>query len=93
MTFATRSALGSTQLPTECVPGSLSQSKSGQGVKLTTHLHLVKRLRIYGAMPLLPQCVFKAWYLVKYRDSFTFIFTCTYLSYDNIVKQMLQKNG
>jgi hypothetical protein len=29
-------------------------NKSGQGMKLTTHLHLVQRLRIHGAKPPLP---------------------------------------
>jgi hypothetical protein len=30
------------------------------GVKLTTHLHLVSRLRVQGAIPLLPLYVFTA---------------------------------
>jgi len=55
-------------------------------MKLTTHLHLVPRLRMCGAIPLLPQCIFMAWclisngyifmawYIVKHRDNFTFTF-------------------
>jgi len=44
-------------------------------VKLTTHLHLVQRLRMRGAIPLLPPYVFIAWCLVEHRDSSTFTFT------------------
>jgi hypothetical protein len=44
-------------------------------VKLTTHLHLVPRSRLRGAIPPLPQYVFMAWCLVKHRDNFTFTFT------------------
>ena len=39
----------------------LSQGLSRWGVKLTTHLHLVLRLRISGAIPLLPLHAFSAW--------------------------------
>jgi hypothetical protein len=35
----------------------LSQHKSGQGVMLTPHLHPAARLRMSGAIPLLPQYV------------------------------------
>jgi hypothetical protein len=41
-------------------------------VKLTTHLRLVPRLRMHGAIPQLPQYVFMVWCLVKQRDNFTF---------------------
>jgi len=46
----------------------------------------VLSLRMHGAIPSLPQCIFMAWYLfkhgysivawylLKYRDNFTFIF-------------------
>jgi hypothetical protein len=43
------------------------------GVKLTTHLHLLPRLRIFGAIPPSP-IVFIAWCLIKYRDAFTLPF-------------------
>jgi hypothetical protein len=43
-------------------------------MKLTTHFHLVLRPRLHGAVPLLPQYVFMAWCIVKYRDNFTVIF-------------------
>jgi hypothetical protein len=36
---------------------------SGRGVKLTTHLHPVSRLRMSGAIPPLPQYFFMAWCL------------------------------
>jgi hypothetical protein len=38
---------------------------SGRGVKLTTHLHLVPRSRMRGAIPPLPQYAFMAWCSVK----------------------------
>jgi hypothetical protein len=43
-------------------------------MKLTTHLHLVPRLRKGGAIPPLPQWIFMVWCLVKYRYNLTFIF-------------------
>jgi hypothetical protein len=39
----------------------LSQRKNGRGVKLTTDLHLVPRLRMSGAIPLLSLHAFIAW--------------------------------
>jgi hypothetical protein len=58
--------------------------KSNQGMKLTSHLYLVLRLRMCGAISPLTQYIFMAWllingyilmawYLIKDRDSFTFI--------------------
>jgi hypothetical protein len=38
---------------------------SGRVVKLTTHLHLVPRSRMLGALPPLPQYAFLAWCSVK----------------------------
>jgi hypothetical protein len=38
---------------------------SGWGMKLTSHLHLVLRWRMHGAVPPLPQYVFMVWCLVK----------------------------
>jgi hypothetical protein len=40
-------------------------------VKLTTHLHLVPRSRMRGAISPLPQYVFMVW-LIKHRDNFAF---------------------
>jgi hypothetical protein len=40
-------------------------------VKLTTHLHVMPRSRMRGAIPPLPQYVFMAWCLVKHSDNFT----------------------
>jgi hypothetical protein len=58
---------GATQPPIEWVRGAVYL-----GVKLTTHLHLVPRSRIRGAIPPLPQYVFMAWWLVKHSDNFNF---------------------
>jgi len=49
-------------------------------VKLTTHLHLVPRTRMRGAISSLPQYAFMAWYS-KHGDNFTL----PYLYYYNIV--------
>ena len=38
--------------PTQWEPGFLPEGKSDLGVKYATHLHLVPRLRISGALPL-----------------------------------------
>jgi hypothetical protein len=40
-------------------------------VKLTTHLHLVPRSKNVWSYTSIPQHVFMAWCLVKYRDNFT----------------------
>jgi hypothetical protein len=63
--------------------GALSPGVRGWGVKLTTHLHLVPRLRKREAIPPLPQYVFMAWCLVKHRGNFIFprlIFLKLYLT-------------
>jgi hypothetical protein len=50
-------ALGPIQPPIKWVPGALSPRVSGRGVKLTTRLHLVPRLRMHGVVPPLVQCL------------------------------------
>lgn len=47
------SAMGHTQTPTERAPEDLSVEYGRKGVKVITPLHLVPRLRISGAIPLL----------------------------------------
>jgi len=49
-----------------------------QGVKLTTHLYLVPRLRLRGAVTVTSPYVFMDWCLVKQSDNFTFTFTFTF---------------
>jgi hypothetical protein len=51
--------------------GLLSQEVKELVMKLTTHLHLVLRLRMCGAIPPLPQYVSMLCYLVKHRKNFT----------------------
>jgi hypothetical protein len=53
-TTVSRMALGPTQHPFQWVLVALSLGHSGQGVKLTTHLHVVLRSRMCGAIPPLP---------------------------------------
>jgi len=48
-TTVSRPALGPTQPPIQVVPGALTP-----GVRLTSHIHLVPRLRMRGAVPALP---------------------------------------
>ena len=50
-----RSALGPTQLPTQCVPLFHPVKKIVERVKFNTDLHLVRMLRISEAIPLLPK--------------------------------------
>jgi hypothetical protein len=54
---------------------SFPAGKSGGGVELTTHLHLVPASRMRGDISPLPQYVFMARCLVKHRDNFTLYFT------------------
>ena len=46
----------------QCLPGFLISGKNSRNVKLKTHLHLVSRLRMGGAVPLsaLNTCIFVA---------------------------------
>jgi len=46
-------AMGLTQPPVQLVSGAIFVGQSRWGVKLTTHLHQVLRLRMSGAMLLL----------------------------------------
>jgi hypothetical protein len=48
-----------------------------RGVKLTTHLHLVPRLRMRGDIYPLPLYIFMESCLVKHRDNFTFNLSAT----------------
>jgi hypothetical protein len=41
--------------------GSIKSREYFDYVKLATHLHLAPRLRMRGAIPLLPQYVFMEW--------------------------------
>jgi len=52
--------VGPNQLPIQCLPDFFFRDKSGQGVTLITHLHRLPKLRISGAIPLLPY-VFMGW--------------------------------
>jgi hypothetical protein len=71
-TTVSRTAVGPTQPPIQWVPGALSLGVKWPGREATTHLHLVPRSRMRGAIPPLPHYVFVAWCLVKHRDNFTF---------------------
>jgi hypothetical protein len=57
--------------------GSFPGGKAAGVAKLTTHLHLVPKLRMHRAIPPLPQYASMEWCLVKkkHRDNFTFYAT------------------
>jgi hypothetical protein len=74
-TTASRPALGPTQPPILWVPDALSL-----GIKLTTHLHLVQRSRNAWSYTTLPQYVFIAWCLVKFRHNTTFTYLMCFFS-------------
>jgi hypothetical protein len=74
-------------LPAYHPKGTAVQSwdTSGRGVKLTTHLHLVPRLRVSGAIPLLPLYAFMPWtckttYLMDMKNmtSIKLFFSCLF---------------
>jgi hypothetical protein len=44
----------------------------GRGVKLTTVLHLVPKLRMHGAILPTPPYFFMSWCFIKHRDNFSF---------------------
>ena len=50
-----------TQPPVQCIPRFFPWGLIGEGVKLTTHFQLVLRLRMPGAISLLPVCTLTAW--------------------------------
>jgi hypothetical protein len=51
---ASTSALRPTQSPIQWAPGTLSPGVKRQGVKLTTHLHVIPRIRLRGAKTSIP---------------------------------------
>jgi hypothetical protein len=67
-----RLALAPTHPPIQWVPWVLSLEVRQVGVKLTTHLNLVLRSRMYGAIPPLPQYAFMAWCPVKAQGNLYF---------------------
>ena len=49
-------APGPTRPPIQWLPGFLPEGHSGQGIRLTTHTHLVPRFRLGGAIKLYSFC-------------------------------------
>ena len=49
--------------PASCSVGTaiLSRGKNGRGVQLITHVHLVPKFRMTGALLQLPLCLIMAW--------------------------------
>jgi hypothetical protein len=64
MSTAFRHALVPTQPP---IQWALTPVSNGRGMKLTTHLHHIPRLRMRGSVSLLSQYVFRAWCLISHR--------------------------
>jgi hypothetical protein len=64
-----------------CTRGSFPAGKAVGFVKLTTHLHLVPRSRIRGAVTPLPQNVFMAWCSPKAQGQlYAYLSLCSFLS-------------
>jgi hypothetical protein len=61
-------------------------------VNLTTHSHLVPRLRIRGSVPPLSQYVLMAWYLVKHRDNFTLLYEILAVCRRTFIKLVASRN-
>jgi hypothetical protein len=81
-TTESRPTLGPTQPPIQWVAGVLSLGVKRPGVKLTTHLNLVPRSRMRGAIPPLPQYACVAWCSVKAQGQLylSFSHVCIHLS-------------
>jgi hypothetical protein len=57
--------------------GSLHRCKVWPKHKINhSYLHLVPRLRVGGAVTVLPPYTFMVWYLIKWRDNFIFYVHC-----------------
>jgi hypothetical protein len=59
-------------------------------VKLTTHLYLVPRLRMHGAIHLLPQYAFVAWWSVKAQGQlYLYLLPYKYVSSSHFIKILI----
>jgi hypothetical protein len=70
--FFSPSQLGPTHPTIQGEAGSLSLGQSGRGVKLPTHLHLVARSRMRGAIPPFLPVRPQRGARFNHRDNFTF---------------------
>jgi len=71
----------SSLLPNRYGGGGITPGLSGRGVKITTHIHVVPRLRKCGAIPPLNQNVFMAWWLLKHKTALILLYLILYFSY------------
>jgi hypothetical protein len=69
-----------------------SATREAPGVKLTTHLHLVPRSRMLGAMPPLPQYAFMAWRSIKAQGQI-YLYLCCNLGLDDELNLFKQENS
>jgi hypothetical protein len=67
-------ALGATQPPLQWVPGTLSLGVKWLGHEADHSPPSSAKVKNAWSYTSTPQYVFMAWYLVKERDNFTFIF-------------------
>jgi hypothetical protein len=68
-----RPALGPTQPPIQWIPAALSLEVKRRE-READHSHLVPKSKNKWSYTSIPQYVLMAWYLVKHRDNFTFIY-------------------
>jgi hypothetical protein len=79
-TTVPRQVLGPAQPPIQWELGTLSLGIKRRSLKLTTHLHLIPRSRMRGAILPLPNTPSWRGAHLNHRDNFTFTFTFTFNS-------------
>jgi hypothetical protein len=90
---APRPALGPTQPPIQRVPVVLPPGIKRLGLILTTHLHLVPKVKNSGAIPPLPPHVFVVQCSIKHRDNYTFFYQkISKSSGDDLIRLLLSRS-
>jgi len=74
----TQTALAFTHRPIQWVPGALCQGVKRPGLETDPLSPSTAKVKNAWSYPLSPQCIIMAWYLVKRRSNFTFIFGLPY---------------
>jgi hypothetical protein len=72
-TTMSRMVLGPTQAPIKWAPGALSLGEKQPGHEADHSPQSSAEVKNVWSYTSIPQCIFMVWYLVKHKDSFTFI--------------------